>query len=184
LVLLTLVLLVLVAVLIKATSRGPVLFRQPRVGQFNQVFTCYKFRTMRHEAADLLAEQQTIPGDPRITPLGRWLRRTSIDELPQLLNVIKGDMSLVGPRPHAPRTKVGDRLFHEVVPHYHHRHAVLPGITGWAQVNGLRGQTSTEDALVRRVDFDMHYIHSWSLWFDLRILVMTAMREIYSKHAF
>ncbi len=177
-------LLLLVALLIKLDSPGPVLFRQPRVGFDNRMFSIFKFRTMHTNMTDLLADKQTTRDDPRITRLGHYLRRYSVDELPQLLNVLQGDMSLVGPRPHAPNTKAADKLFADVVRQYAVRHRVKPGITGWAQVNGWRGETKTEDQLRNRVRFDLDYIQNWSVGLDLKILWLTVMREIRSKTAF
>jgi lipopolysaccharide/colanic/teichoic acid biosynthesis glycosyltransferase len=116
--------------------------------------------------------------------LGKWLRALSLDELPQLLNVLKGDMSLVGPRPHPPNTKAEDKLFTDVVAKYAFRHRVKPGITGWAQVNGWRGETRTLDQIENRVACDLAYIENWSIWFDLRIMVLTITREIFSHNAF
>ena len=176
--------LLVIAALIKMDSSGPVLFRQPRIGFDNRMFKIFKFRTMHASMTDLLADRQTTRGDPRITRVGRWLRRFSIDELPQLLNVVQGSMSLVGPRPHAPNTKAADKLFAEVVSQYAARHRVKPGITGWAQVNGWRGETKTEDQLRSRVRFDLDYIQNWSLALDLRILVLTVFREVHSSRAF
>jgi polysaccharide biosynthesis protein PslA len=176
--------LALIAVLIRLDSSGPVLFRQPRLGFNNRLFTCYKFRTMHHSMADLMANQQTTRDDPRVTRIGKWLRRFSIDELPQLLNVLQGNMSLVGPRPHAPHTKAADRLFTEIVAKYAVRHRVKPGITGWAQVNGWRGETKTLEEIENRVACDLSYIENWSIRFDLRILMLTIVREILSRNAF
>jgi Undecaprenyl-phosphate glucose phosphotransferase len=176
--------LALIAVAIRLDSSGPVLFRQPRLGFNNRLFICYKFRSMHHGMTDLLGEQQATRGDARITRLGKWLRALSIDELPQLLNVIKGDMSLVGPRPHPPNTKAADRLFTEVVAKYAVRHRVKPGITGWAQVNGWRGETKTVEQIENRVSCDLAYIENWSILFDLRILILTLTREIMSRTAF
>ena len=184
LLLLALPVLLAVALLIKLDSPGPVLFRQPRVGFDNRMFSICKFRTMRADQADLLADRQTTRGDPRITRVGRWLRRYSIDELPQLLNVLEGTMSLVGPRPHAPNTKAADKLFADVVGHYPARHRVKPGITGWAQVNGWRGETRTEEQLRQRVRHDLDYIKNWSLWLDVKIIALTLLREIRSTTAF
>ena len=177
-------LLAFVSLLIRLDSPGPALFRQPRLGFNNRMFLCYKFRTMRSDMTDLLAERQTTRDDPRITRLGRYLRKLSLDELPQLINVLNGTMSLVGPRPHAPNTKAADRLFAEVVQQYALRHRVKPGITGWAQVNGWRGETKTVDQIEQRVKFDLFYIENWSVWFDLRIIVMTVLREVASRNAF
>ena len=173
-----------IALLIKLTSAGPVLFCQPRIGLNGAVFCCYKFRTMAASAADLLAEKQTVPGDPRITAVGRWLRKLSFDEMPQLLNVLRGEMSLVGPRPHAPATKADGRLFADVVPGYHRRHVVRPGITGLAQVSGCRGPTGQAEQILRRVHFDLVYIERMSFRLDLQILWTTATREIFSDQAF
>jgi Undecaprenyl-phosphate glucose phosphotransferase len=177
-------LLLLIALAIRLDSPGPILFRQPRLGFNNRLFTCYKFRSMYHGMTDLLGERQATRGDPRVTRLGKWLRALSLDELPQILNVLEGHMSLVGPRPHPPNTKAADKLFTEVVARYAFRHRVKPGITGWAQVNGWRGETKTVDQIENRVSCDLAYIERWSLWFDLRILVLTLSREIFSRHAF
>jgi polysaccharide biosynthesis protein PslA len=176
--------LALIALAIRLDSPGPVLFRQPRLGFNNRLFTCYKFRTMHHGMTDLLGDRQVTRGDPRVTRLGRWLRALSLDELPQLLNVFKGDMSLVGPRPHPPNTKAADKLFTDVVANYAFRHRVKPGITGWAQVNGWRGETKTVEQIENRVACDLAYIDNWSVWFDLKIMVLTVTREILSRHAF
>ena len=176
--------LLLTAILIKLDTPGPVLFRQPRLGFNNRMFICYKFRSMRHGAADLLADRQTTRDDDRVTRVGRIIRKLSIDELPQLFNVLNGTMSLVGPRPHAPNTKAADKLFTEVVQQYAVRHRVKPGITGWAQVNGWRGETLTVDQIEQRVACDLFYIENWSVRFDLKIMVMTLLREVRSRHAF
>jgi Undecaprenyl-phosphate glucose phosphotransferase len=177
-------LLALIALAIRLDSPGPILFRQPRLGFNNRLFTCYKFRSMHHGMTDLLGDQQATRGDARITRLGKWLRKLSLDELPQLLNVLKGNMSLVGPRPHPPNTRAEDKLFTDVVAKYAFRHRVKPGITGWAQVNGWRGETKTIEQIENRVACDLAYIENWSIWFDLRILVLTVTREILSRHAF
>jgi Undecaprenyl-phosphate glucose phosphotransferase len=177
-------LLAILAILIRLDSKGPVLFRQPRLGFNNRMFTCYKFRTMYADMTDVMADRQTTRGDPRITRVGRWMRKLSFDELPQLLNVMDGTMSLVGPRPHAPNTKAADRLFSEVVQEYAVRHRVKPGITGWAQVNGWRGETTTIDQIENRVRCDLFYIDNWSLIFDFKIVAMTVLRELNSKTAF
>jgi len=177
-------LLLAVALAIRLDSPGPILFLQPRIGFNNRPFRIYKFRTMYHEMTDLLADRQTVRGDPRITRVGKWLRKLSLDELPQLLNVLDGSMSLVGPRPHAPNTKAAGQLFQDVVPDYPVRHRVKPGITGWAQVNGWRGETRTVEQVRKRVEFDLYYARNWSLLFDLRILVLTLLREVFSARAF
>jgi undecaprenyl-phosphate galactose phosphotransferase/putative colanic acid biosynthesis UDP-glucose lipid carrier transferase len=164
-------LMLITALLIKLDSRGPVLFRQKRNGFNGSVFSIYKFRSMRVlEDGDHI--RQATRNDPRVTRLGLWLRRTSIDELPQLLNVLLGDMSLVGPRPHA---VAHNNEYQTVVSNYAFRHHVKPGITGWAQVNGFRGETQTVKIMAKRVEFDLWYINHWSLWLDLRILIKTML---------
>jgi undecaprenyl-phosphate galactose phosphotransferase/putative colanic acid biosynthesis UDP-glucose lipid carrier transferase len=162
-----------IAVAIRLDSRGPILFRQTRGGMNGRPFRMYKFRTMSVTEEDGSITQATR-GDPRITPLGRRLRKSSLDELPQLLNVIRGEMSLVGPRPHALQH---DIEFGKIVDGYALRSQVKPGITGWAQVNGLRGGVSTVDAIQRRVDLDIEYITHCNLRLDLLILVRT-IREV------
>jgi Undecaprenyl-phosphate glucose phosphotransferase len=161
------------ALLIRLTSAGPVLFVQPRVGFNNEVINVLKFRSMYSNQADFKGLQTTTKADPRITPVGRILRRLSIDELPQLLNVLKGDMSMVGPRPHATHMRVGDLFYQEAVKGYAGRHRVKPGITGLAQVKGLRGEIRTLERAKRRVELDQQYINQWSVWLDLWILVLT-----------
>lgn len=173
-----------IALAVKLNSAGPVLFRQRRHGFNNREIEIYKFRTMRTDMADASGGVQTCRGDARITRLGGILRRTSLDELPQLLNVLKGDMSLVGPRPHPVGMKTKDKLCHEIVETYGHRHRVKPGITGWAQVNGYRGATSEPEHLVRRVECDLYYIENWSVLFDLKILVKTVTSVITTDNAF
>ncbi len=167
-----------VALAIKATSRGPVLFRQWRYGYRNRRFPIYKFRTMYTHLADGSGRRQTVDGDPRVTPLGRFLRRSSIDELPQLLNVLRGDMSLVGPRPHVPGMRASARLYEDLIPYYFHRHSVRPGLTGLAQVNGCRGSTASADAAIDRIDYDLKYIENWSLWLDVTIIARTVRGEV------
>jgi polysaccharide biosynthesis protein PslA len=176
--------LLVTAILIKLDSPGPVLFRQPRMGFNNRLFICYKFRSMHHGMTDLLADRQTTRADPRITRVGKVIRKLSIDELPQIYNVLMGTMSLVGPRPHAPNTKAADRLFTEVVQQYAVRHRVKPGITGWAQVNGWRGETATVDQIEQRVACDLFYIEHWSVRFDIKIILMTLLREVTSRNAY
>ena len=175
LLLLFLPLMLIIAAAVKCDSPGPVLFRQKRYGYNNQLIEVFKFRSMHHAQTDHNAERLVRPNDARVTRLGAWLRRTSLDELPQLLNVVRGDMSLVGPRPHALRAKAADRLYEDVVEEYASRHRVKPGITGWAQVNGWRGVTDTEDQIRQRVEHDLHYVENWSLAFDLLILAMTVI---------
>jgi exopolysaccharide biosynthesis polyprenyl glycosylphosphotransferase len=169
-----------IAIAIKASSRGPVLFRQYRYGYRNRRFRIYKFRTMYTELADLTGVRQTVADDPRVTPIGRILRNTSLDELPQLINVLKGDMSLVGPRPHVPGMLAADLLYEDLVPYYFQRHAVKPGITGLAQVSGCRGSTADAYAAIARIDFDLDYIETWSLRLDCRILLRTLRQEFLS----
>jgi exopolysaccharide biosynthesis polyprenyl glycosylphosphotransferase len=162
-----------IGVAIRLDSKGPVFFRQPRCGYRNRTFHILKFRTLYHKFRDLRADQQTIRNDSRVTRVGRWLRRTSLDELPQLLNVVKGEMSLVGPRPHATGTRAGHRHLREIVDTYLLRHKVKPGITGLAQINGCRGAIRSDDQVVERVAYDMFYIENWSFLLDLKILIMT-----------
>ena len=177
-------LLLLIALAIKLDSPGPVFFRQPREGFNNRHFRVYKFRSMYQDHGQIERIDQASRDDPRVTRVGRLLRRSSLDELPQLLNVMQGDMSLVGPRPHAPSTRAAGRLFPEVVASYAARHKVKPGITGWAQVCGWRGETDTEAKLVKRFEHDLYYIENWSLWFDLYILARTVGALILPKNAF
>jgi polysaccharide biosynthesis protein PslA len=169
---------------IKLTSKGPVFFRQRRLGYNNRVIKVLKFRSMYTHLSDADATQQTFRGDKRITAVGAWLRKTSLDELPQLLNVLKGDMSLVGPRPHALATTAGGLTLEEAVPVYASRHRVKPGITGWAQVNGYRGALDSVDKIVHRVNHDLYYIENWSLAFDLKILWRTAQLVFADDNAF
>jgi Undecaprenyl-phosphate glucose phosphotransferase len=171
-------LLLVIALAIRCDTPGPVLFRQKRLGINKKPFMILKFRTMYHHLRDPLAERQTAQNDPRVTPLGRWLRRFSLDELPQLANVLVGDMSLVGPRPHAVGTKAGHRDLDEVAAVYAARLRVKPGITGWAQINGCRGALESEEHIRRRVEYDLYYIRHWSLMLDLKILLLTAVREV------
>jgi Undecaprenyl-phosphate glucose phosphotransferase len=162
-------LLACVALLIRLESGGPVLFRQRRYGFNQQPFRIMKFRTMTTlDDGDVVP--QATRNDERVTPVGRWLRQFNIDELPQLINVLKGDMSLVGPRPHA---LSHDREYEQKIALYARRHNVRPGITGWAQVNGFRGETDTDEKMRRRVDHDLYYIDNWSPWLDIRILLLT-----------
>jgi putative colanic acid biosynthesis UDP-glucose lipid carrier transferase len=159
-----------IAALVKLDSPGPVLFRQQRSGFRRRPFALYKFRSMRPEAGDDASVPQARRHDPRVTHIGRFLRRTSLDELPQLFNVLKGDMSLVGPRPHA---TLHDEKFCQLIDGYRLRHTVKPGITGWAQVHGFRGETETLDKIQRRVEYDIYYITHWSLLLDVKILWKT-----------
>jgi Undecaprenyl-phosphate glucose phosphotransferase len=173
-----------IALLIRLDSRGPVLFRQKRYGFNNELIEVLKFRTMYHEQTDSNGEQLTRRGDPRITRVGAFLRRTSLDELPQFLNVVRGEMSIVGPRPHAIAAKAGPLLYQEAVKHYDSRHRVKPGITGWAQVNGWRGETNTVEQIRKRVEHDVYYIEHWSIAFDLRIIVRTIVGGFTGRNAF
>jgi Undecaprenyl-phosphate glucose phosphotransferase len=176
--------LVIAAIAIKLDSPGPILFRQPREGFNNKSFNVYKFRSMHHDQSQINLITQACREDPRVTRVGRILRRTSLDELPQIFNVLNGDMSLVGPRPHAVTTRAGGRLFSDVVASYAARHKVKPGITGWAQVCGWRGETDTEDKLLKRFEHDLYYIENWSLGFDLYILFRTIGSVLLPKNAF
>lgn len=173
---------VAVAAAIRLTSPGPILFRQSREGFNCRPFEIWKFRTMHVDAAQAVV--QAGRNDPRITPLGAILRRTSLDELPQLFNVLMGHMSLVGPRPHATSTRAGGRLFAEVAERYAARHRVKPGLTGWAQVCGWRGETDTEEKLKRRLEHDIYYVEHWSIWFDLYILARTAATVLVQRNAY
>jgi Undecaprenyl-phosphate glucose phosphotransferase len=177
-------LLLLIALAIKLDSPGPIFFRQPREGFNNKPFRVFKFRTMYHNKAEVEAINQVSRDDPRVTRVGRILRRTSLDELPQLINVLQGDMSLVGPRPHAASTRAGGRLFSDVLASYAARHKVKPGITGWAQVCGWRGETDTEEKLVKRFEHDIYYIENWSLGFDFYILFRTIGSVLLLRNAF
>lgn len=183
--LLLLPVLAIIALAIKIDSPGPVIFKQRRHAFNNHEFDIYKFRSMRWNptpAAGTL--QQTSRDDPRFTKLGRFLRATSLDELPQLFNVLKGDMSLVGPRPHAVNMRTEDRLGHEITDRYAHRHRVKPGMTGWSQVNGSRGATETTAQLRRRVELDLYYIENWSLLLDIKILVLTCREVVKRTNAY
>lgn len=166
-----------IALAIKATSPGPVFFRQKRYGYHNRRFWIFKFRTMYVHLGDQRGVRQTTDGDPRVTPVGRLLRKTSLDELPQLFNVLRGDMSLVGPRPHVPGMLAGGLLYEELVPYYFQRHNMKPGITGLAQVSGYRGSTTQPLSAIERLDRDLRYIETWSLWLDFKIIARTLIRE-------
>lgn len=170
----------IIAIAIKQTSPGPVFFRQIRYGQDGKPISVYKFRSM-HVHMPAVHVQQATRDDPRITPLGRILRRTSLDELPQILNVLDGSMSLVGPRPHA---AAHNELYRQQIKGYMLRHSVKPGITGWAQINGLRGETDTLDKMMQRVEFDRYYIKHWSLWLDIKIIARTALLIVHDKKAY
>ena len=173
-----------IALLIRLDSPGPALFRQKRYGFNNQLIEVLKFRTMYEEMSDSNAERLTRRNDPRITRVGAFLRRTSLDELPQFLNVLRGDMSIVGPRPHALSAKAGHLLYQEAVKYYDARHRMKPGITGWAQVNGWRGETDTLEQIRKRVEHDLYYIEHWSIAFDLRIIARTIIGGFSGRNAF
>ena len=177
-------LLAIIAVAIKLDSRGPVLFKQRRYGFNDNLIQVVKFRTMHTDMVDADAERLTTKGDDRVTRVGRLLRATSLDELPQLLNVLAGDMSLVGPRPHALAAKAGGKPYEQAVQHYASRHRVKPGITGWAQVNGWRGETDTVEKLRKRVEHDLYYIDNWSIWLDLLIIARTAAVPFGDRNAY
>lgn len=165
------------ALLVKFTSPGPVIFKQERVGLHNKAFYMYKFRSMERQAPGEEKKAWTVRNDPRVTPVGKILRRTSVDELPQLFNILKGDMSLVGPRPERP---LFVEKFKEEIPRYMVKHQVRPGLTGWAQVNGLRGDTSIR----KRIEYDIYYIENWTVWFDLKIILMTFFTGFINKNAY
>jgi Undecaprenyl-phosphate glucose phosphotransferase len=173
-----------IALCIKLDSPGPVFFRQKRYGFNNQIIDVVKFRTLRFEQQDNLAKQLVTRNDPRVTRLGRFLRHMSLDELPQLLNVLRGEMSIVGPRPHALNASAGGRLYQEIVEKYAIRHKVKPGITGWAQVNGWRGETDTEEKIRKRVEHDLYYIKNWSLMLDLIIILRTPWALLKGNNAY
>lgn len=166
-------LLIITAILIKLESAGPVFFVQTRIGQGNRMFKMLKFRSMRAERCDGDGTASTERDDDRITRVGRIIRRTSIDELPQLINVLLGDMSIVGPRPHALGSRAEDKLFWEIDERYWHRHAAKPGLTGLAQIRGYRGATLVERDLTDRLQADLEYLNHWSLWKDIKILILT-----------
>lgn len=169
-----------IAVIIKNESPGPIFFKQSRHGLNGKLFKVYKFRTMKLHAEDGVLTQAT-KNDVRVTPFGQFLRRTSIDELPQFINVLMGDMSIVGPRPHALQH---NDLYKDQIDIYMLRHRVKPGITGWAQIHGYRGETDTLDKMAERVQFDLYYIRNWSFWMDLRIIVWTAFKGWTGKNAY
>ncbi|HYD07531.1 MAG TPA: undecaprenyl-phosphate glucose phosphotransferase [Reyranella sp.] len=173
-----------IALMIKLDSPGPVLFRQKRYGFNNQLIEIFKFRSMYTHMTDHNAERLTQRNDPRITRVGAFLRRTSLDELPQFLNVVRGEMSIVGPRPHALAAKAGSLLYQEAVKYYDARHRVKPGITGWAQVNGWRGETDTVEQIRKRVEHDLYYIENWSVLLDLKIIARTIVGGFTGQHAF
>jgi exopolysaccharide biosynthesis polyprenyl glycosylphosphotransferase len=168
------------AIAIKLDSPGPVFFKQKRHGFNNELIEVFKFRSMRTDMADASASKLVTKGDPRVTRVGRIIRKTSIDELPQFFNVLTGQLSVVGPRPHALQAKADNMLYYEAVEGYFARHKVKPGITGWAQIHGWRGETDTVDKIMGRVEHDLYYIEHWSILLDLYIVVMTPF-TLFSK---
>jgi len=167
----------LVALVVRLTSPGPVFYASSRVGQGGRTFKMLKFRTMSHNSAVDTATGWTQPNDPRVTNLGRWLRRSNLDELPQFLNVLKGEMSIVGPRPERPAFI---ERFRKEIPDYRLRHYVKSGITGWAQVNGWRGDTS----IPHRLAHDLYYIRNWAFGLDIKILFLTLTRTFFHRNAY
>ena len=166
-----------VAALVKLTSPGPIIFKQTRVGLHNKEFSMYKFRSMAQQAPEKEKLAWTTINDTRVTPVGKFIRRTSLDELPQFFNVLKGDMSLIGPRPERPQFV---EKFKEEIPRYMIKHQVRPGITGWAQVNGYRGDTSIR----LRIEHDLYYIENWTLGLDFKILFLTFFKGFINKNAY
>jgi exopolysaccharide biosynthesis polyprenyl glycosylphosphotransferase len=174
-----------IAIAIKLDSKGPVLFRQPRYGFNNEKIEVLKFRSLYHDQADTKAQRLVTKNDPRVTRVGRIIRKTSLDELPQLFNVvIKGNLSLVGPRPHALHAKTEQRLYEDAVDGYFARHRVKPGITGWAQINGWRGETDTQEKIQHRIEHDLYYIENWSLLHDIYILLRTPFALLKAENAY
>ncbi len=174
----------LVALAVRFESKGPILFRQKRLGFNNELIEVCKFRSMYADMSDAAATRLVTKDDSRVTRVGRFIRKTSLDELPQLFNVLRGEMSIVGPRPHALQAKAGDDLYHDAVRSYFARHKMKPGITGWAQVNGWRGETDTLEKIEQRVEHDMHYINNWSVLTDLYIIAVTPFSLIGGKNAY
>jgi Undecaprenyl-phosphate glucose phosphotransferase len=175
----------IVALAIKLDSRGPVLFRQIRYGFNNEQIEVFKFRSMYADKLDYAAAKQVTRSDPRVTRVGRFIRKTSLDELPQLFNVVfKGNLSLVGPRPHVMHARADERLYDEVVDGYFARHRVKPGLTGWAQINGWRGETDTHEKIQKRVECDLYYIENWSILLDVYILALTPLALLKTENAY
>lgn len=172
------------ALAVKLTSKGPIIFAQERHGFNNEPIKVYKFRSMYTDKSDYSARNAVTKNDPRVTPVGRFIRRTSIDELPQFFNALKGDLSLVGPRPHAAEALCIDRLYGEVVDGYFARHRVKPGVTGWAQINGWRGEVDDDLKIKQRTAYDLYYIENWSLLLDLKILFLTPFRLLNQENAY
>ncbi|WP_333793677.1 undecaprenyl-phosphate glucose phosphotransferase [Hyphomicrobium sp.] len=174
----------LVALAVRLDSNGPIFFKQRRYGFNNEIIEVLKFRSMYADKADANAAKLVTRDDPRVTRVGRFIRKTSLDELPQLINVIKGEMSLVGPRPHATEAKASADLYQAVVDEYFARHRVKPGVTGWAQIKGWRGETDTHEKIQRRVEADLYYIDNWSLTLDLYIIAATPFALLGGKNAY
>jgi len=172
------------AIAIKLDSKGPVFFKQKRHGFNNEVINVWKFRSMYTEQCDPTARNAVTKNDPRVTRVGRFIRKTSIDELPQFFNVVAGSLSLVGPRPHAVAAHSNNLLYNEVVDGYFARHRVKPGVTGWAQINGWRDEIDNEEKIMMRTEYDLYYIENWSLWFDLKILFLTPIRLLNTENAY
>ena len=170
-------LLIVIAIIVKTTSKGPVIFKQERVGRHNKTFQMYKFRSMRMQDEGEEKKGWTVKDDPRVTKVGKFIRKTSIDELPQLFNILRGDMSIVGPRPERPQFV---EKFKEEIPRYMIKHQVRPGLTGWAQVNGYRGDTSIR----RRIDYDLYYIENWTMGFDFKIMFLTIFKGFINENAY
>jgi Undecaprenyl-phosphate glucose phosphotransferase len=177
-------LMLIVALLVKLDSPGPVLFVQERFGFNNNVIRVLKFRTMYVDRGDRSGAQRTVKNDPRVTRSGRFLRSLSLDELPQLINVLRGEMSLIGPRAHAVTMKAGNQLYPDAIKEYAQRHRVKPGITGWAQVNGYRGEVDTIEKARGRVEYDLFYIEHWSVWLDLKITALTFLTIVSRQNAY
>ncbi len=172
------------AIAIKLESKGAVIFKQQRHGFNNEIIEVWKFRSMYTEMCDPTARNAVVKNDPRVTRVGRFIRKTSIDELPQFFNSLMGTLSLVGPRPHAIAAHTRNVLYNEVVDGYFARHRVKPGVTGWAQINGWRGEIDSDDKIKMRTEFDLYYIENWSLWFDLKILFLTPVRLLNTDNAY
>ena len=172
------------AIAIKLDSKGPVLFKQKRHGFNNEIIEVLKFRSMYADQSDPAAKKVVTKGDSRVTRVGRFIRKTSIDEFPQFFNALRGDLSLVGPRPHAVYAQTRDRMFNDVVEGYFARHRVKPGVTGWAQINGWRGEIDSDDKIKMRTEYDLYYIENWSLWLDLKILFLTPLRLLNTENAY
>ena len=167
----------IIAILVKTTSKGPLIFKQERVGLKNENFMMYKFRTMIMQDEEAEKRAWTVKDDPRVTKIGKILRKTSLDELPQIVNILKGEMSIVGPRPERPFYV---EKFKEEIPRYMVKHQVRPGLTGWAQVNGLRGDTDIK----KRIEYDLYYIENWTFWFDIKIIILTFFKGFINKNAY